>query len=186
MSVASDLSPDLLSTVCYTLLCEVRNQHGRRLSVVGVYERAAHAVAALRRLRLRIHSGPVAAIDEEGREFPNGNQIGPLGDPQVPQDLQIGWGYRFRKPDTNSISTIWIKQGLNFSVVTDHRLLRASDIVDWRDFVEESRIDVSDDTTDTNGCANLMGAPMAMSKKSTRAVTRWSIMVRTRMSRTNV
>lgn len=158
MSVAVDLSLDLLSTVCYTLLCEVRNQHGRRLSVVGVYERAAHAVAAFRRSRLHIYSGQVAAVDEEGRDFPNGNEIGPLGDPQDPQDLQIGWGYRLRKPGTHSISTIWVEQGLIFSEVTNHGQLRPPDIVEWRDFVEESRNDISDNTIDTNGHVNLNGS----------------------------
>jgi hypothetical protein len=56
-----------------------------------------------------------------------------------------------------SITTIWIKQGLIFSGVTDFGLLRAPNIVVWRDFVEESRIGISEDTTDTNGRANLNG-----------------------------
>jgi hypothetical protein len=157
MNLALDLSPHLLSTLCYTLSYEERNDDSRRLGVVGVYERAAHAVAALRRLRLLIHSQPVAAVDEEGVEFPNGNQIGPLRDPENPQNRLIGWGYRFRKPGTDDISTIWIKQALMLCEVADYRLLRPAEIVNWMNLVEESRIHISDDTRDANGHVNLNG-----------------------------
>lgn len=157
MSLALDLSPRLLSTLCYTLSYEERNDDSRRLGVVGVYERAAHAVAALRRLRLLVHSQPVAAVDEEGVEFPNGNQIGPLRDPEDPQDRLIGWGYRFRKPGTDDISTIWIKQAFMLREVADYGLLRPTETVSWMDLVEESRIRISDDTFDANGHVSLNG-----------------------------
>ena len=157
MNLALDLSPHLLSTLCYTLSYEERNDDSRRLGVVGVYERAAHAVAALRRLRLLIHSQPVAAVDEEGVEFPNGNQIGPLRDPEDPQDRLIGWGYRFRKPGTDDISTIWIKQAFMLREVADYGLLRPTETVSWMDLVEESRIRISDDIFDVNGHVSLNG-----------------------------
>lgn len=155
MNSVLSLSPHLSSSLCYTLSYEKRNDDSRRLGVVGVYERPAHAVAALRRLRLLIHSGPVAAVDEEGMEFFNGNQIGPLPDPEDPQNRLIGWGYRFRKPDTGYVFTIWIKQVFMMREVADHEPLGPPENVNWMNFVEESRIRVSDDTLHENGHANL-------------------------------
>ncbi|GAB7331130.1 hypothetical protein MBLNU13_g02609t2 [Cladosporium sp. NU13] len=132
-----------------------RNDDSRRFRIVGVYKRAAHAVAALRRLRLLIHSAPVAAVDEEGVEFPNGNQIGLLRDPEDPQNRLIGWWYRFRQSGTDDVSTIWIKQAFMMREVAGYALLRPTEIVNWRHLVEESRIRISDDTLHGNGHANL-------------------------------
>lgn len=158
MSLAIRLSPHLTPTVCYVLSYEERNDDIRRFDIVGVYERAAHAVAALIALRLETHGGPVAEIDQEGGEFPNANKIGPLGDPEDPQDRQIGLGYRFRKPDTGDIATIWIKEVYVMREVTDYGRLGAPEIVDWTRVAEESRIDTSDDTNGTNGHVNLNGS----------------------------
>ncbi|GAB7331128.1 hypothetical protein MBLNU13_g02609t1 [Cladosporium sp. NU13] len=155
MNLALGLSPHLLSTLCYTLSYEERNDDSRRFRIVGVYKRAAHAVAALRRLRLLIHSAPVAAVDEEGVEFPNGNQIGLLRDPEDPQNRLIGWWYRFRQSGTDDVSTIWIKQAFMMREVAGYALLRPTEIVNWRHLVEESRIRISDDTLHGNGHANL-------------------------------
>lgn len=155
MDSALSLSPHLSSSLCYTLSYEKRDDDGRRTSVVGVYEKAAHAVAALRRLRLLIHSGRVAAVDEEGVDFSNGNQIGPLHGLEDPENRLIGWGYRFRKPDTNDVFTIWIKQVLMLREVADDGLLRSTEAVNWTNFVEESRIHVLHDTLHGNGHANL-------------------------------
>lgn len=158
MSLAIRLSPDLTSTICYTLSYEERNDDIRRFDIVGVYERATHAVAALIGLRLQTHNGPVAEIDQYGGEFPNANKIGPLGDPEDPQNRQIGRGYRFRKPDTDDIATIWIKEVYIMREVTDYGQLGPSEIVNWTQVAEESRIDTSDDTNGTNGHVNLNGS----------------------------
>lgn len=155
MSLVVSLSPHLLSATCYTLSYEDRNGDSRRLTIVGVYKRAAHAVAALRELRLLIYSGPVAAFNEMGMEVPNGNQIGPLRDPQDPQNRPMGWGYRFVRPNTEIVSTIWIEQGLIFRGAADYGLLEPSENVNWMDFVAESQIDISD--IPTNGRTDLNG-----------------------------
>lgn len=146
MDSALSLSPHLSSSLCYKLSSERRDDDSRRLIVVGVYERAAHAVAALRRLRLLIHSRPVAAVDGEDMESLNGNQLGPLYDPEDPENRIIGWGYRLRKPDTDDVFTIWIKQVFMMREVADDGLLGPPENVNWTNFVEESRIHISDDT----------------------------------------
>jgi len=152
-------SPQPTPSTCYTVLYEDRDDDNRRLLAVGVYERAAVAVAALRDIRLDFHPGPVAAIDEEGMEFPSGNEIGPLRDPEdFDENRPIGWGYRFRRLDTDTVVTLWIQQGLVFRVRTHDGPSEPLQVVNWMDFVELSRIDVSGDTIDTNGHANLDGS----------------------------
>jgi hypothetical protein len=150
-------SPQLIRATCYTIVYEDRDDDNRRLLVLGVYERPVDAVAALRLIRLDFHSGPVAAIDEEGMEFPSGNEIGPLRDPEdFDGNRQIGWGYRFRRPDTDTVVTLWIQQGLVFRERTHDGPSEPlpPEVVNWMDFVEQSRIDVSDDTIGTNGHVN--------------------------------
>ena len=88
-------------------------------------------------------------------EFLNGNHIGPLHDPEDPEDRIIGWGYRFRKPETDDVFTIWIKQVFMMREVVNYGPLRPTETVNWMDFVEESRIRISDDTLHGNGHANL-------------------------------
>lgn len=154
MSLAQELSPHLSSATCYLLIWEVRNEDSRRIRIIGVHERVVHAVAALRNLRLRIYPGSVAAFDEEGMEFPNGNQMGPLQNPEDSGDHRIGWGYRFRDPRTRNVSTIWIEQRLIFLEAPQ----RPPVTVNWTELVASSRIDISDDTTNGNGHADLSGS----------------------------
>ena len=164
MSLAQELSPHLSSATCYLLIWEVRNEDSRRIRIIGVHERVVHAVAALRNLRLRIYPGSVAAVDGEGIEFPNGDQAGPLQEPEDPEHRQIGWGYRFRNPNTEKVSIIWIEQRL----VLLEAPQRPPITVNWTELVASSRIGNSENTTHANGHAHLIRSSHGSERESDR------------------